>query len=230
MKLQQVSNKILALIFPKRCICCESLVKNGEYLCDKCKGLIPLRDCSLCAICGQKQNLCNCQFSFDDVISPTFYAANGKTAMLNFKFKGSKNAADYYCDIICDNFLKMYNPKDFDAIIYVPSTNKKIRTRGFNQAKWLAKRISQSLEIPILHNTLIRTKTSKTQHNLNYHERQANAQNSYILKNPPNKNSNIILVDDIITTGSTLDAISSKLKEKGVNKIICLVGASTKLK
>ncbi|MEG0898167.1 MAG: phosphoribosyltransferase family protein [Oscillospiraceae bacterium] len=230
MKLQQVTSKILALIFPKRCICCETLIENGKYLCDKCKDLIPLRDCSICTACGQNRDLCNCQFNFDAIIAPTLYKTNGKTIMLNFKIKGMKNAADFYCDIICDNFLKMYDSKDFDAIIYVPSTGKKIRTRGYNQAKLLAERISKKLDIPILHNTFIRTKNSKTQHNLNYSERQANAQNSYILKNPPPKCTNIILVDDIVTTGSTLEAISSKLKENGISKIICLVGASTQHK
>ena len=111
--------------------------------------------------------------------------------------------------------------KKYDIIIPVPMTNKKIKERGYNQTEIIAKIISQNItNITMQKNVLIKYKNNKVQSQLNKEQRQQNVQNVYELNNEEIiKNKNILILDDIYTTGATCNECVKTLKNAQPKKI-----------
>ena len=110
--------------------------------------------------------------------------------------------------------------KRVDAIIYVPIHRRKEALRGYNQSELLGDYVSKKLKIPILRNHLLKVKWTKDQNRLGKIERQNNLQNSFKTNNIEDfKGKEILLIDDIITTGATLEECSKSLMESGAKKV-----------
>ena len=107
-----------------------------------------------------------------------------------------------------------------DYILFVPLHKKRLRKRGFNQSEKIAKKLSDLINIPVL-DCIIRSKNTKRLYSLNKRGREKELKNSFTVKDNISliKNKNIILIDDIFTTGSTSNEISKLLKINGVNNI-----------
>lgn len=119
--------------------------------------------------------------------------------------------------------------KDIDLIIYVPSHRRKEAKRGYNQSELLATFIGKKLEIEVSHNKLIKIKHTRDQNKLNRFERQKNLLGSFKLKNGEElRDKRILLIDDIITTGSTMEECSRVLINNGVREVMGLALTSSK--
>lgn len=107
-----------------------------------------------------------------------------------------------------------------DYILYVPLHKKRLKKRGFNQSERIASRLSEVLDIPVL-DCIERVKNTKRLYNMNKINREKELKNGFSIKENINliKNKSIILIDDIFTTGSTVNEISKILKINGVNHI-----------
>src|SRR5699024_499771 len=115
-----------------------------------------------------------------------------------------------------------------DMIYYVPLHRRKKARRGYNQGELLANYVSKKRSIPISHN-LKKIRSTKDQHRLNRLERQTNLNNSFKLKNGQEVyGKNILLIDDLVTTGATLNECSKLLKKNNVNSVVGLCLASVK--
>jgi len=108
------------------------------------------------------------------------------------------------------------------AFVPIPLHKSKKRVRGYNQAEVLAKELSKQLGIPVLDNFLIRTRKTVPQKELNPAERQNNLKKAFKITENDVKLKTIILVDDIYTTGSTIDAATEVLIDSGVEKVFYL--------
>ena len=119
------------------------------------------------------------------------------------------------------------NKFDIDFIVYIPSSKKAIRDRGFNQCEYLAEEISKNLSISVCKD-IIKNKNIKEQKLLSKEERYKNIKGAFSLKTDKNiKNKKLLLLDDVMTTGSTINTISRLLKENGAEKIYAAVAAVT---
>ena len=120
-----------------------------------------------------------------------------------------------------DNFQKKYfQNENYDIILSVPISKKRYKLRGYNQSSLIAKGIAASLNIKYENNILIKTKNTQKQSLLNKELRKTNVENSYKVVNEKIiKNKNLLLIDDIYTTGSTLNECSRMLKKAGCKKI-----------
>jgi Predicted amidophosphoribosyltransferases len=218
------------LIFPPKCFLCKKHPVSLFGLCKLCgkKYLAPRS--SICPLCGRTPQSCRCKYidyAFDKVVTPFIYKDALRLKILSFKIKGNipdgKSLSLYMAQLI----KLSYNLKLLDYIIYVPMDDKTKKLRKFNQSELLAKFISHKLKIPVLHNVLIKTESRQPQHTLNFINRKLNVKNIFSLYNDINlSGKNILLVDDIITTGYTLDACSSLIKKAGAKNIVCAVAAS----
>lgn len=109
---------------------------------------------------------------------------------------------------------------DIDLIIPVPLFWKKLKKRGYNQAEWIAKGIAETINKPVLTKTLVRIKENPTQTNKSRYQRWENVEGIFSLKNSkPLKNKHILLIDDVLTTGSTLEACAITLLKEENTKI-----------
>ena len=230
---------LVDLLYPRRCPSCKKIVGSDGF-CRDCWEKLIFIDKPFCSCCGKKlisagQNfLCpDCIIKknyFDQNVSVFIYNHTIAKAIFEFKFKRklflSKNFS-----IFMKNKLKdiIYSPIDY--IICVPMAKSRLRKRGFNHSLLLARELSKLSNVIFIGDALIKVKNTKTQVGLNYGERKKNLKNSFMVKDKYIKifkDKNILIVDDVFTTGSTINECAKVLKVNGkVNKVVSITIAKT---
>lgn len=228
MLMDNIRNFILDLIFPKFCASCK---KEGRHLCLNCSQELQINHYSFCSVCKNKTpNLQKCarhktylKFFF----SPFSYDNTAiKNLIHNFKYEFIKSIgpelAYFQIQTLKNSSIYQFileNPQNF-LITAVPLHKKRLAWRGFNQSEILAKEISQKLNIKLF-SELKRIKNTKPQIDMADHkEREQNIKEAFICKNNKKiKNKTIILVDDMITTGATMEECAKILKKSGAKEI-----------
>ena len=210
--------------------CLAHLIYSGDEQCVICGGYSEESE-ALCTICRKKLRRCTQSFYIEHdgekyLTRSVFYYSNiVKELIIRLKYKS---------DFICGEILAKYmvelvkmDELQFDLISYVPMTKKALRDRGYNQSEYLANYLSRCLNIPVVCN-LIKTEDTKDQIGLNGEERWANMKKCFeIVKSDFIKNKNILLIDEVITTGATAFHCAQILKEKGINNICVLTIAKS---
>lgn len=238
MSFYEVLDLVLDFIYPENisCILCNKPIKkiNTYSLCKDCfKELNFIQDG--CIKCGkpiiyhslEKLDICGCSycfnksFYFDKAISCIEYSDISKSMILGFKYKNKTYMAKYISNIMKEK-LDLENIK-FDYITFVPLHKKRMRKRGFNQSEKIAKELGKMIDIPIL-DCIYRKSNTNRLYNLNRIERKIELKNAFLVKENINyaNGKNILLIDDIFTTGSTVNEISKLLKLNNVNKIFVM--------
>lgn len=200
----------------EQCVICSEYSEEGEALCTKCRK--KLKRCTQSFYIGHNEE--------KYLVWSVFYYSNiVKELIIRLKYK-----SDFICgEILAKCMLELVksNELQFDLISYVPMTKKALKKRGYNQSEFLASYLSRFLNIPVICN-LIKTEDTKDQIGLNGEERWSNMEKCFeIKKNEIIKNKNILLVDDVITTGATAFHCAHKLKESGINNIYILTIAKS---
>jgi competence protein ComFC len=227
-------NKVLDLVYPKFCFGCRS---SGTYLCRNCiKLAMYINWEQRCHICG---NICRlgmvhkeCEESsyLDGLIYITLYDGIAKKLIKSVKYDFNFAVLEDI-GILMAKFLKFYKLNKGFVLVPVPLSNKKRRYRGFNQAELLGKHISKNSNFEQI-NLLKRIKNTHTQVTLSKQERSINLKEAFqINMNLNNMKSfkKVILVDDVYTTGTTLNECAKVLKQSGVEEVIGFVFAKSKL-
>ena len=233
-KIKAFRNFLLDLIFPKECLSCG---KEGLYLCSECLKKIELNKKFYCTFCKKESDLSkvcpSCQGQ--TVLKAVWLASDYNNELLqrlihNLKYNYIEELAEILSRLII-NYLeenKIFQNLNFknEEIIFapVPLHKKRLLQRGFNQSYLLAEKLSNYYKIPII-NLLSRSKNTESQVNLKRSDRQENIRNAFIFNNEFEslKNKKIILVDDVVTTGSTLRECADILSNNGFFEIYGLV-------
>ncbi len=205
--------KILEMIFPTCCGLCGKIYSGS--ICPKC--YYNLKN----ELKFSKEN--NEDFNIYYI---GFYEKTIRKLLLKFKFKECAYLVNTFIDILSKNQKMIKTIKRYDYIIPVPmyTTNKKIR--GYNQTELLAKKINDRFNIKCRNDILLKAKQNKRQSQLTEKERIENVKNVYQLKKQEEiKNKNILLLDDIYTTGNTIKACRKELQKAEPKKIDILVMA-----
>ena len=205
---------ILDILFPEKCLYCK---KYGKIICDNCFEKL------------NNKNFFKKVYRnfYDYIFCSSFYNDLIKIQIHNFKFHDKAYFYKYFIEISLKNLKIVEFMKNFDLITFIPMSPKKQNIRGYNQSELLAKELGKRLGIKVI-KTLEKEKNIKTQSTLNELEREKNAQNAFKkFDNIDLKNKNIILVDDILTTGATVKSASKILKENNCNKILVFTIAKT---
>jgi len=209
-------------IYPPFCYTCDERLKENERLvCEKCwKSFKPYE--GGIKIEKKKLNIPG-KTNFSECYS--IYNYNEKTLKLIHIFKYSKKSSlSIRMGKKLGEVIKKNNfEKKFDMIIPVPLHKSRERERGFNQSDLLSRFASSESGTPLFKNIVIRTKNNKSQSQLSYKERIENVKNIFRVKQPEMiKDKKIILIDDIITTGLTVNSCCGELKKHGAKDIICM--------
>lgn len=223
-----ICSTIKELLFPRRCPICDDIVPIGEgKICFECKKRIKYIKEPRCRKCG-KQLLDNNQMFCMDCASRKHYFEQGyalydyqsvKKGIYRFKYKNRCEYADFYAEDIYKYLKNEIIAIGADAIIPVPIHASKFRERGYNQAELIAKGLSDYTQIPMNTKLVTRIKKTVPQKELDILGRQNNLKKAFNISSDVVKLNKTILIDDIYTTGSTLDSIALELKKHGVKEV-----------
>lgn len=193
--------------------CKENIIKNS-YLCEDCLSKIRKYDKEIFNDYGE-------EYFKKDILF--YYSGMLKTKIKEFKFENGVYLKKPFGKLIYKNLDKSLLEK-MDYIAYVPSSKKKIRQRGYNHSKLLAEEISKYSNISLFDN-LYKIKNTKSQHFLSLEERSVNLNNSFLV-DCDLTGKNILLIDDIHTSGATIDECYKELKKANCNFVwaVCLCG------
>lgn len=229
----KIFKAIIHSFFPNTCAACGDIIDEGEHLCSYCHEMISRCDpTKRCTRCGHSKKQCECNkrvFLYDGCIAPFYNDGPAKSAMYKYKFSKRLNNAHYFAQQMALSIKTEYRDIHFDGITYVPLSRRKRLLRGFDQCYILAKEISEILEIPFLEAALMRKNSRHIQHETSYKERFENVKGlySYCYKNTGRV---ILLLDDIKTTGATLQECSKQLLLSGADRVYCVTGLITNYK
>ena len=224
-------NKILKFIsdalFPQSFTCDLCGIETfNTNLCPDCLKTVEFNDKEVCPVCGRKNSISDICFEckakaplFKKGVSPLVY--QGGSAALIAKFKnGNAYLKDYFADLIAEKLKKF---PYFDCIVYVPMTEKAVYARGYNQAELLAKSISARVGVPVIEDAVIKQKDTPEQKTLSRKEREKNLKGCFkVKKHSELKYKYVLLVDDVLTTGATSEAICKLLLNEAAIMRVCL--------
>lgn len=205
-------DNILDLIYPPVCGICGKL--NQNYLCKKCQKVLENQSKF---VIDENQDF---NQNFNKHLYIFKYEGIIRSMILNYKFNEKSYLYITFVNFLLKNekFFKIL--KSYDTIIPVPISSERKNERGYNQSELLAKELAKKLNIECVKNCLIKNKNIIEQSKLTKVERQKNIQGVYILKNKEKLiNKKLLLIDDIFTTGSTVNECCKILKQANPRKI-----------
>ncbi|OGY41780.1 MAG: hypothetical protein A2Y82_02820 [Candidatus Buchananbacteria bacterium RBG_13_36_9] len=231
---QKIKNFILDLIFPKECIGCG---REGYYLCKSCREKIEIKKRFECALCHRESNFgricpgCQKNTSLKTIWVVADYNNKILQSLIHgLKYQYLEEISTHLANLVI-KYLEDYNIfKQFDitnensVVVGVPLHKKRLLSRGFNQSDLIAQEIAKYFKMPFV-KLIDREKNTQTQIGLDRQDRQRNVENAFSLSNNYSnyKNKKIILIDDVVTTGSTLTECAKILQSAGLVDIYALV-------
>lgn len=229
--LSRISDTILNLLFPPRCGFCEDIigwVSPGKYrLCESCVEKISFIGEDACRYCGKQLSTyglklcdqCTEDKYFSMVVSACEYSGLIREKLIEHKFKGNKQLYKVFASLVIEKF-KMTNDQEFDIIISVPMHSSKFAERGYNQSELIAVEISRYFSIPVSINNLIKSRPTQVQSKLDKRSRMVNVNGAFgVVCSDDIKDKKVLLIDDIITTGATINECSRVLLEAGAREV-----------
>ncbi|MBX4191516.1 MAG: ComF family protein [Candidatus Doudnabacteria bacterium] len=230
LQLKKVGQGFLDLLFPISCIVCN---KDGKYLCDDCKHKLPRLERQQCLVCqqpspyGKTHPECVTRNSVDGALAALTHKDKLVHKIIQvFKYNFISDLANPLSELIADTIdkqgLKDYF-QDF-VIVPVPLHHRRFNWRGFNQASLLAKSMGQLLGIRVDDSLVTRQKFTQPQVKLNADQRKKNLEGAFsIIGTAANKK--ILLVDDVVTSGSTANELTKLLKKSHATEVWIITAA-----
>ncbi len=229
MRVTSLFSDFIGLLYPKNCLLCgDSLVKSEQHICMFCLHNLPYA---------------NVYFAKDNYVEKRFWGkvnVEKASAYLVFekgnsvqklihqlKYKGQKELGNYLGKLIAIDFVAKDDKLEFDYIVPVPLHKRRYKNRGYNQSEHLALGIASVLNIPVDTKSLVRVSQKETQTRKSVYDRWQNISNVFeLIDRKIFDGKHILLVDDVLTTGSTLEACVVTLQETENIKVSVLALAT----
>ena len=208
--------------FPRRCVGCGRV---GDFLCLECLRKLPRLVPPFCPRCGRPQAssiVCpSCWqrpteidgirslFRFDEVVRKSIH---------ELKYRNLKAISPCLAELLAD-YLKE-NPLPGEALVSVPLHPRRLRERGYNQSSLLARELAKRIDLPVIEDCLIRIKQAQPQvRAIDVEERRSNVADAFVCRDERVKGKEIILIDDVCTSGATLESCAAVLKDRGATSV-----------
>jgi len=218
---------LLNIFFPKFCLNCQ---KEGDLLCQDCQALLEISEFQYC-LCQEPKRVFQegkCPKCRSKSLSGLYFALPyqnilTKNLIQRFKYEPFiKELAVPLSSLILNHFQCLENPPIFSSFVFipVPLDKKRIKWRGFNQAEEIGKELSRFFNVPLINNVLIKEKETLPQVELDGEAREENILGVFACQNKDKiQEKKILLVDDVYTTGSTMEECAKVLKTAGAKEI-----------
>ena len=212
---------LVDFIFPKKCVGCG---KFGEYFCSKCFSKIEYVENPVCPVCqrqavgGRTHPKCQTRYSLDGLVVACRYRNPVKVAIQKVKYRWVYDIEKVLVDLLATQIYKFAIPQK-EILVPVPLHKKRKNWRGVNQAEILAKDLSKKFKVEYS-DVLFRNRETKTQVGLKRDERKENVRGAFELRRGADVSGrNVILVDDVYTSGATMAECAKVLKKSGVKSV-----------
>ena len=241
MNLSAIKEAILDILYPQDILCILCQKRHGDIddkgLCPDCRESLPYVTQPVCQKCGrtitEETGFClECvynQYHFRQAVSVFDYTPEIQHLIHRFKYRG----VSYLSHVLGYWMAETYKQRcrwEIDLIVPVPLHPRRERERGFNQSALLAGEIGKNIGVKVVRGALIRRKYTPAQVGLNKLQRRQNLWDAFEVKESDKvKDRNILLVDDVFTTGSTVDECSRVLMEAGAKQVYVLTLATGRL-
>ncbi len=225
-QLIRVKGMALDLLFPRRCVGCG---KEGDFICYSCRRSLPRIMPPLCPRCGKPQPsgmLCSScvgwQSEIDGIRSPFQFDGVMRQTIYQLKYKNLRALAASLAELLCD-YLSI-NPVPGEVLVPVPLHRKRLRERGYNQSSLLARELGRLIDLPVADDCLVRQRYALPQTRASIvDERRSNVADAFTCSDHNLRGRQVLLIDDVSTSGATLDACAAALKAAGVDSVWGLV-------
>lgn len=228
----KLSDGILRTIFPKRCVGCNRVIPFKSELCPDCLKKLPNLEIDSegsCRRCGVPKKLCTCKghsTEFEGTVAPFIYGGIIKNAIKDIKALKNAQPVDFLASHMAEAVKEAGFPAA-DFVTCVPMSKKEFRARGYNPAQLLAKATADRLDIPFEKNAISKIYDTIPQRALPSSLRRGNIFGVYEADEDLTFAKTVLLVDDVMTTGNTVNECAKMLRLSGAYQVFCVVAAKT---
>lgn len=221
-------------IFPRRCLHCREFLKNREDLCTPCDAAWPSLKSPHCSVCARPfvsseggNRLCgDCLAepkTCGRVIAAGIYRGVLHDLIVRFKYRGQEGYSTFFGGKMSEA-LSAFPDSSYDLIVPAPLHPARLRERGYNQAHLLAREVGKTLRLPVDARVLKKVRKTQPQADLPAEERRSNLRQAFEVRRAEAiKGKKILIVDDVYTTGTTVETISGLLLRNGAERVEALV-------
>ncbi len=221
-RLARLKRTALDLLFPCWCLGCG---KGGELICPSCQHKLPRIKPPICPKCGGPQSsgiICPTCYSqrheIDGIRSPFRFEAVIRQAIHQFKYRNLRAIAKPLANLLGDYLTA--KPIPGEVLVPVPLHRKRLRERGYNQSELLSQELGKLFKLPVVADCLVRERhTSPQARATSVSERQSNVVNAFTNHNRRLQDKKVLLIDDVTTSGATLNACAAVLKAIGASSV-----------
>ena len=217
------------LFFPRRCVLCDEVLGTGQKgICGKCVSLLQYIEEPRCMKCGKKLSDDEEEYCYDCSKEERHYLRGFpmcsyvsplRESLARLKYEARQEYAEFYGHELAVHFKESFLKLGIDALVPVPVSKKRRSERGYNQAELIADAMSKELHIPVDTGLLLRPVATDPLKKLTRQERVKNLMKAFSIGRQDNIPESILLVDDIYTTGATIEACSRTCLMGGVRRI-----------
>ncbi|MFQ5593268.1 MAG: double zinc ribbon domain-containing protein [Anaerolineae bacterium] len=214
-------DSVLDLLFPPQCAGCG---QRGQWLCTDCLAAIERIRPPFCPRCGRPQpqerlcHLCRVEpLTIDGIRSAAYFEGGLRQAIHRFKYGGIQALAGPLAEILVEH--QTDNSWPADIIVPVPLHPDRQAERGYNQAELLARAMAARLELPTAEKALERVRATAPQVELDVRQRRSNVAGAFQVQTKDVASHRVLLIDDVCTTGATMDACGQALKTGGAQAV-----------
>lgn len=224
LQLRDLRGQLLDLLFPPRCVGCRQI---GAWICTECLSQIPRVEPPFCARCGDRvttEGLCtrcrNAPLRIERIRSAAYFGGILQEAIHHLKYRGRTALAKPLGGLMATYWQQ--HPMAADVIVPVPLHADRLRERGYNQAALLAHELARQTRLAVDEQTLVRKRATASQIKLDAKQRKENVHDAFCCSGGSLAGKRVLLVDDVCTTGATLEACAVALEESGALSVQAL--------
>lgn len=209
MRFKNVLDFLLGIIYPEHCVCCNKEIAYNKTFCDDCKLL--LNDAPV--------NISTSGLAISKIHARYVYKSPASDIVKTYKFKHKKAYSDILSQWVYEAFIANCSASDYDIATCVPMTNKEMKEKGFNHNALILKKFAEKANIKYDPNLLLKTRETSMQVRLGAKDRMENMKNLYIASEENVKGLRILVIDDVFTTGATMNECARAFLTAGAIKV-----------
>jgi competence protein ComFC len=231
--LSLITNSVSSALIPEVCLFCGSgNLEGSTSICPECRTSLRWVLSPICSVCGrplstfekERLDLCGACISnppvYDMARYGLYYENLVRVAITRFKFNASLYSSRPLADLLIETFNRHYIKQNFDVILPVPVHTRRLMARGFNQVTILSQKLATATGIPLDRTNLVKTKNTDPQVRLSRAKRLLNLTNAFQINNKKTiVKKRVLIVDDVSTTGATINEVSKVVRKAGANYV-----------